>query len=46
MVLHKFSLRRRTKEAADAIARGIDGLESGVSLDVGMTKDDIAKRRG
>jgi hypothetical protein len=39
-------MRRRTKEAAEAIGRGIDVLETGVSLDLGVSKEDVIKRRG
>ncbi len=46
MVLPNFSLRRRTKEAAEAVGRGIDVLETGVSLDLGVSKEDVIKRRG
>ena len=46
MDLPNFSLRRRTKEAAEAIGRGIDVLETGVSLDLGVSKEDVIKRRG
>lgn len=46
MVLPNFSLRRRTKEAVEVIGRGIDVLESGIPLDIGVTKEDVVKRRG
>ena len=43
----RFSLRRRTKEASEAISKGLESLESGgIGLDVGTTREDVLKRRG
>ena len=46
-IASRFSLRRRTKEATEAITKGLENLESGgLGLDVGTTREDVAKRRG